>query len=173
MRRVTLVLPVDGSNVLLAMKKKGFGMGQWNGFGGNVEDYDSSLEAAAVRELKEESKLVADPADLSEIADISFYFTDHPEWNQRMLVYLLRKWAGEPVETDEMKPFWFHERLVPYRSMWLADEGWMPLALRGDYVQAEVTYEGKGELISRFYFIQPEGHTMPKKIARRLMKIKR
>ena len=38
--------------VCLAMKKRGFGMGRWNGVGGKVEN--ESIEEAAAREAKEE-----------------------------------------------------------------------------------------------------------------------
>ena len=33
---LTLVFLRDGSKVLLGMKKRGFGAGKWNGFGGKV-----------------------------------------------------------------------------------------------------------------------------------------
>ena len=35
------------------MKKRGFGEGKWNGFGGKVEEGETILQAA-LRELKEE-----------------------------------------------------------------------------------------------------------------------
>jgi 8-oxo-dGTP diphosphatase/2-hydroxy-dATP diphosphatase len=44
--------------ILLGMKKRGFGVGRWNGFGGKVENGES-IEEAALRELNEESSLVA------------------------------------------------------------------------------------------------------------------
>lgn len=46
-----------GDQVLLAMKKKGFGEGWWNGYGGKVEAGET-VEAAMVRELREESSTV-------------------------------------------------------------------------------------------------------------------
>ena len=33
---LTLVFLREGSKVLLGMKKRGFGVGKWNGFGGKV-----------------------------------------------------------------------------------------------------------------------------------------
>jgi len=44
--------------VMMGMKKRGFGAGKWNGFGGKVEPGESN-EQAAVRELHEESGVVA------------------------------------------------------------------------------------------------------------------
>ncbi len=45
------------------MKKRGFGIGKWNGFGGKIEAGET-IEAAAIRELFEESALEVKPADL-------------------------------------------------------------------------------------------------------------
>ena len=44
---------VRGDKVLLGMKKRGLGVGWWNGFGGKT-DNGESVELAAVRETKEE-----------------------------------------------------------------------------------------------------------------------
>jgi 8-oxo-dGTP pyrophosphatase MutT (NUDIX family) len=46
------------SLVMMGMKKRGFGTGKWNGFGGKVEAGESN-EGAAIRELEEESSVVA------------------------------------------------------------------------------------------------------------------
>ncbi|KAI5807704.1 hypothetical protein DFH27DRAFT_608469 [Peziza echinospora] len=61
----TLILPVDPGDgtagnpptVVLGMKKRGFGVGKANGYGGKLEPDDPSLHASALRELKEESLL--------------------------------------------------------------------------------------------------------------------
>lgn len=42
----TLVLVVQPSRILLGMKKRGFGAGLWNGFGGKVQTGESIEEAA-------------------------------------------------------------------------------------------------------------------------------
>lgn len=43
---LTLVLVHNAKQVLLGMKKRGFGVGRWNGFGGKVEQNESIVEAA-------------------------------------------------------------------------------------------------------------------------------
>lgn len=45
---LTLLLVVDETKqrVLLGLKKRGFGIGKWNGFGGKVETGESVSEAA-------------------------------------------------------------------------------------------------------------------------------
>lgn len=44
----TLVFVRDETRILLGYKKRGFGQGRWNGFGGKVEAGEST-RAAAVR----------------------------------------------------------------------------------------------------------------------------
>jgi hypothetical protein len=55
-RLLTLVFVVErdgatgaAARVLLGWKKRGFGAGKWNGFGGKVEPEDVSMAAAAAR----------------------------------------------------------------------------------------------------------------------------
>ena len=48
----TLMLVVKDGRVLLGEKKRGFGMGKWNGFGGKVEAGETILEAAIVSFLQ-------------------------------------------------------------------------------------------------------------------------
>ena len=43
---LTLVLVVQPGRVLLGMKKRGFGEGKWNGFGGKVQSGETIEEAA-------------------------------------------------------------------------------------------------------------------------------
>ena len=43
---LTLVLVCNETQVLLGMKKRGFGEGRWNGFGGKVESGETITEAA-------------------------------------------------------------------------------------------------------------------------------
>lgn len=45
-RLFTLVLVVQPPRVLLGLKKRGFGAGLWNGFGGKVQPGESIEEAA-------------------------------------------------------------------------------------------------------------------------------
>ena len=46
---LTLLLLCDTNRVLLGMKKRGFGAGKWNGFGGKLERGESIYDAAIVR----------------------------------------------------------------------------------------------------------------------------
>lgn len=76
MRKATLCFLLRetdaGQEVLLAMKKRGFGRGKWNGAGGKVGD--ESIEEAAIRETVEE--VGVEVVDLEKVAILTFYFTD-------------------------------------------------------------------------------------------------
>ena len=79
---LTLVLVVQNNNnnarLLLGEKKRGFGAGYFNGFGGKVEPGESIL-AAAHRELQEEAGIEA--LDLSRRGVLYFTFSE-PELKQ-------------------------------------------------------------------------------------------
>ncbi|CAM9398354.1 unnamed protein product, partial [Phaeothamnion confervicola] len=49
----------DSKEVLLGLKKRGFGINLWNGFGGKVE-VGETIEEGARRELLEESSVTAE-----------------------------------------------------------------------------------------------------------------
>ena len=48
MKQLTLLFLVRDDQILLAMKKRGFGEGRWNGVGGKVEK-DETVEQAMIR----------------------------------------------------------------------------------------------------------------------------
>merc|ERR1712203_136690 len=74
---LTLVMPRRGGRILLGMKKRGFGQGKWNGFGGKVEAEESILQGA-IREVKEECGLVLEPCDVVQLGFIDFEFENDP-----------------------------------------------------------------------------------------------
>ena len=43
---LTLAFIRDGDQLLLGMKKRGFGAGKWNGFGGKVDPGETILQGA-------------------------------------------------------------------------------------------------------------------------------
>ena len=45
-KQLTLVFVIEKSRILLGFKKRGFGVGRWNGFGGKVEERETIEEAA-------------------------------------------------------------------------------------------------------------------------------
>lgn len=121
-KTLTLCMVVREGEILLGMKKRGFGAGRYNGFGGKVEAGES-VTAAAVRELQEEAGLTA--SELSLTGRLTFTFQSGSEPLQ-VFVYRVTAWTGEPVETEEMRPEWFQVSDIPYTKMWSDDEYWLP-----------------------------------------------
>jgi 8-oxo-dGTP pyrophosphatase MutT (NUDIX family) len=148
MRIVTLAMFVRENEILLAMKKRGFGVAYWNGYGGKLEEGETALESA-VREIKEESGTTVAPEDLKHLGTLDFYFTDKPEWNQRGMIYRLEKWEGEPVETEEMRPKWFSISEMPYGEMWKGDDQWFPYFLEGARFAGEIHFSNEGKTIEK------------------------
>ncbi|KAJ8609168.1 hypothetical protein CTAYLR_008408 [Chrysophaeum taylorii] len=137
----TLVECMRGGEVLLGLKKRGLGVGKWNGFGGKVEVGESAYEGAK-RELREECGLEAE--DLEWRAMLLFTFRDSGKL-MRVHVFVADKFKGEPVETDEMRPMWFHKSEIPYADMWADDLYWLPKLLAGDKFMAWFDYMPGGE----------------------------
>ncbi len=109
------------------MKKRGFGMGWWNGFGGKVEAGET-IEEAAMREMLEEASISV--SQVQEIGRLDFTFEGQDEVLD-VRVFEAKKWTGEPQESEEMKPQWFPIDEIPFKKMWPADEIWYPLMLAG------------------------------------------
>ncbi len=103
-QQATLSFLVRGKKVLLAMKKRGFGVDFWNGVGGKVAPRES-ISSAAERETFEEIGIKI--VEAKQVGLLHFYFPEDPrkkDWNQDVHVFLISKWMGEPEETEEMRP---------------------------------------------------------------------
>jgi len=107
------------------MKKRGFGEGHYNGFGGKVEPGESIAEGAA-RELEEEAGIQC--PDLHRTGQIEFVFEGDP-CMMEVHVFCGSQVQGTPVETEEMAPQWFPLDSVPLDTMWPDDEEWFPTML--------------------------------------------
>lgn len=133
----TLVFVRRGDEILLGMKKRGFGEGRWNGFGGKIEPGETALEGAK-RELLEESGLTANR--LTKVARLFFDFETTPDTIEST-VYFCDDFSGDPIETEEMNPRWFKANQLPYADMWTDDKHWLPLILKGESLEAVFHFE--------------------------------
>src|SRR5687768_15939600 len=88
------------NEILLGMKKTGFGAGKYAGFGGKVES-EETVEAATIRELKEEAGINTSIEDLCPMARLTFEFPFKPSWSQIVHVFIATAWTGNPAESDD------------------------------------------------------------------------
>jgi 8-oxo-dGTP pyrophosphatase MutT (NUDIX family) len=139
MKLVTILFLRKENQVLLAMKKRGFGVGKWNGVGGKAAPGEDETEAA-IRECQEEIGVTAIGPKL--IGKIKFSEKTDPNFGHHAHIFVATKWLGEPVETEEMRPQWFDIQNIPYHQMWVDDKLWLPLMLAGKRFEAEITLDG-------------------------------
>ncbi|EDO37977.1 predicted protein [Nematostella vectensis] len=140
---LTLVLVHDSVRVLLGMKKRGFGVGRWNGFGGKVE-CGETIEQAARRELLEESGLTA--TRLEEAGILMFEFKGDPVILE-VHVFRSEEFTGEPTETEEMRPHWFENSAIPFDEMWPDDILWFPHFLKKEKFEGYFLFEGLSKIL--------------------------
>lgn len=130
---VTDMLFVKDDRILLGYKKRGFGLGKYNGFGGKPQNSETILEAA-IREAREESGLTVTACH--KVAQIDFGIS----YRLRMHVFLATAWIGTVSESDEMRPRWFPIDKIPYGQMWKDDSYWLPLVIDGKNIKATFNY---------------------------------
>lgn len=156
-RKATVVLLVDNeSKICLARKKQpihhengeiDYSLGMYNGYGGKMEASDVTIFDTAIRELKDESGVVANKEDLELSSRIYFYMkNDDGSFEPFMDVFffILRNWSGNPKEGSEMGPPKFFEQVdIPYDEMMPADKFIFEKIFTGERHVYEVKLLGK------------------------------
>ena len=136
----------DGK-ILLGLKKRGFGKGKYNGFGGKLE-VNETVKQAAKREVFEESNLIVKEKDIHQIAVMLFEFVGD-NFIMEVNVFKSDIFSGQEKETDEMKPVWFSYDSIPYSQMWADDEFWVPLMLQGKHFFGFFQFEGQQKMLNK------------------------
>lgn len=139
----TLCLVKKGNKILLGMKKRGFGQGRWNGFGGKVSQGER-IEDAAKRETKEESGI--DVLEAEKIGVIDFAWRNKPEIMQ-VHIFSCDKFSGQEKETEEMRPEWVEIKNLDYEKMWADDIYWYPLFLSGKKFKGNFLFDDKDKVL--------------------------
>lgn len=140
----TLCIIHNDTHVLLGMKKRGFGEGRWNGFGGKPHDGES-LHDALKRELKEEAGI--ELGDSAKRGVLTFEFEGNPV-PLEVHVFSASDFEGEPTETEEMKPQWFRKNALPFNTMWPDDKHWFPLLLNGKNFRGSFFFKDNNTLMN-------------------------
>lgn len=142
---LTLCLLRERNQLLLGLKKRGFATGRWNGYGGKVEPGET-IEQGAIREVREESSL--EVQELEKVGLIDFEFQGEDEMLQ-VHIFSIKKYTGEPRETEEMRPQWFHMDELPFKDMWPDDVYWFPLFFSGKKFRGRMLFEGHDKILNK------------------------
>lgn len=148
LKKGTVLLLLRESEILLAMKKRGFGVGKWNGVGGKPEPGEDMVDTA-IRESKEEVGVT--PLNPVKVAIFKYYFP-HDNFGMQVWIFTANKWQGEPVESEEMNPKWFKFKDIPYHQMWSDDKVWMPKVLNGKQLKGSFVFDESGKVLD--YYIE-------------------
>jgi ADP-ribose pyrophosphatase YjhB (NUDIX family) len=142
----TLLFLIKQNEVLLAMKKRGFGVDRYNGVGGKPES-NETIEQTMIRETNEEINVT--PVKFEQVANITFdeYFKGEPII-MHIHVFTCTLWTGTPTESEEMAPEWFTSTDLPFDKMWSDDPYWLPQVLSGSKVTAEFKLNENDEIIN-------------------------
>ena len=158
MKHVTELLVVSDARqqILLGVKQRGFGQGKTVGFGGKLEAGETVAEGAA-RELHEETGLRVAPDQLNEVAVLTFHFPARPDWGHVIHVFVVRGWAGEPADSEEITAEWHDLDAIPYDKMWDDAHLWLPRILAGERLQATFTYGDDNETVQDHHITVIQG----------------
>ncbi|PIL27735.1 hypothetical protein GSI_10888 [Ganoderma sinense ZZ0214-1] len=169
------VISPDSRKVLLGLKKRGFGVGLWNGFGGKVDPEETPLQAA-IRELEEEAGI---KAPLEQCGTL-FFAVDGVDAAFNIDVYRAYEYTGTITESDEMRPQWFSVQddllprghlpantghapaedsaelpPVPLEQMWADDEFWMPLMFARRYFVGRADFNADNKMLKWWFAGSP------------------
>lgn len=156
-RKATVVLLIDEKgNICLARKKQAihhedgeitYSLGTYNGYGGKMEEYDTTIFDTAVRELYDESGVVAKKEDLELVTRVYFYVKKEDESFEPFMdvsFFFVRVWEGKPKEGEEMgEPTFFDKEHMPYDEMMPADKALFEMMLQGKKGVYEVKLFGR------------------------------
>ncbi|KAM3127512.1 hypothetical protein pb186bvf_020392 [Paramecium bursaria] len=135
---------IKGNQILLGFKKRGFGVGKYNGFGGKVGLNESIIDAA-IRETQEEANIT--PKDIVFQGLIIMKFDIEPEL---FFVHIFKatKYDGIIQESEEMEPKWFKIDEIPFNKMWVDDIIWIPWLLKDQFFQGFLEFKGYEAIIN-------------------------
>ncbi len=146
-KKFTLCIILQNDRILLGMKKRGFGKGRWNGFGGKV-NVNETIEEAVIREVKEESCL--DITNPKKRGVIEFSFEKDKSEILQVHIFSVNDFSGTPKETEEMLPKWFNIDDIPYNDMWPDDKYWLPMLLDGKNFTGSFLFGGENDDVLKY-----------------------
>ena len=144
-KETTLLIIKKEDKILLARKKRGFGLGKWNGIGGKIENKETPSEAM-IRETEEE--IFTTPIEYKKIGIMHFIEYDKEEKiHVNMHLYIATKTKGLPKESEEMLPAWFSIEHLPWEEMFEDVKYWLPYLLQEKEIEGYFEYDKNCKLL--------------------------
>lgn len=141
----------SGREVLLGLKKTGFGTGRIVTLGGKVEPGETAPQAA-VREVQEESGVVVAQEDLTHLGRIRWRFPAKPGWDMDSEVFTTERWRGDPGPSSEVEPCWYPVDDLPWDGMWEDARHWLRRVVAGERFDVVVTLNPDSETVDTAVF---------------------
>lgn len=134
------------NQILLGMKKRGFGEWKWNGFGGKNKGNETIIETA-IRELYEESWVTIIASQLEKAGILHFFYQSNPDRNCDVHIFCAN-YDGAFIETDEMLPQWWDFDKIPFDQMREDDKIRMPKLINKEFpIDMSFNFDLDGKLI--------------------------
>nr|XP_054107169.1 oxidized purine nucleoside triphosphate hydrolase isoform X3 [Callithrix jacchus] len=134
-RLYTLVLVLQPQRILLGMKKRGFGAGRWNGFGGKVQEGETIEEGAKRVRI---SPRLACSGTLMAYCSLKLLGSNDPPASAFA--------SSSPLGT-EMFPHWFQLDQIPFKDMWPDDSYWFPFLLQKKKFHGYFKFQGQDTIL--------------------------
>ncbi len=131
----------DGKTLMLYRNKKenDYHEGKWNGLGGKFEQGESA-EECAIRELKEESGLIAKSLKMKGF--ITFpNFDGENDWH--VFIFTIDKFEGELIDSPEGKLEWIPNEKLTELNLWEGDKIFIPWLFQDKFFSAKFIYVNK------------------------------
>ncbi len=129
----------DGKTLMLFRNKKenDYHEGKWNGLGGKFE-LSESPEECAVREIKEESGLIAKSLKMKGFITFPM-FDGNEDWY--VFLFVITDFEGELIDSPEGTLEWIPNEKLTELKLWDGDKIFIPWLFQEKFFSAKFNYQ--------------------------------
>ena len=145
-RRLAQMIVVDraAQRILLGLHTSGRWQGAYTGFLDEV-GFEEEPAAAAVRITREQAGIIVPPGEHR----ATFQFNSEAWVSAQEFEFLVESHAGQPQESDTVRPEWFALQSIPYEQMPADDALWYPPFLAGKRMRGHFDFAPDGKTLLR------------------------